>query len=261
MLFAQIRQCLRNKQWDTRIAASACLGRMAAHFQHHTVSTLAKQAETKGPLLDTKLEKGLTSTGSMTFDNLSIDQVLKQGTILVASAGQVSSPTQLQKLMPDKLTSPSFHRAASRGTTDLAQMPAFSHLYAVYLHVRNMKRLQKKAREQNRLQGSRKGSSKGEQSSCHFELQVQLLVAQTLLAKVASSPSINNVSLPVTVQAICCRLGLAGKMEELMDTSDLVSDADFLSIPQGPTQANGKGASDLLSDMSGLHTFEPLLCD
>ena len=65
----------------------------------------------------------------------------------------------------------------------------------------------------------------------------------------------------MTCKQYCCRLGLAGKMEELMDTSDLVSDADFLSTPQAPTQTNGKGASDLLSDMSGVPTLEQLSCD
>ena len=40
-------------------------------------------------------------------------------------------------------------------------------------------------------------------------------------------------------------------MEDLMDTSDLVSDADFLPNAPMPTKSSGKGAPELLSDMSG----------
>lgn len=37
-----------------------------------------------------------------------------------------------------------------------------------------------------------------------------------------------------------------------MDTSDLVSDADFLPNAPMPTKPSGKGAPELLSDMSGV---------
>ena len=89
----QIRRCLRNKQWDTRIAASTCLGRMAAHFQHHTASSLAQQAESKPLNMQVKLEGSEASAGSMTFGNFDISQVLQQGTVLLASAGQVGVMT------------------------------------------------------------------------------------------------------------------------------------------------------------------------
>ncbi|KAA6421342.1 MAG: hypothetical protein FRX49_08620 [Trebouxia sp. A1-2] len=52
------------------------------------------------------------------------------------------------------------------------------------------------------------------------------------------------------------RLGLKGKMEDLMDTSELISDADILpSIPSAAKPA-GKGAPELLSSMSGLSSRE-----
>ena len=51
---------------------------------------------------------------------------------------------------------------------------------------------------------------------------------------------------------IACRLGLGGKMEDLMDTSDIVSDADFLPNTPMPVKPSGKGAPELLSDMSGV---------
>ena len=41
-------------------------------------------------------------------------------------------------------------------------------------------------------------------------------------------------------------------MEDLMDTSDLVSDADFLPNAPMSTKPSGKGAPELLSDMSGV---------
>lgn len=43
-------------------------------------------------------------------------------------------------------------------------------------------------------------------------------------------------------------------MEDLMDTSDLISDADFLPNSPASTKPVGKGASDLLSDMSGINS-------
>ena len=42
-------------------------------------------------------------------------------------------------------------------------------------------------------------------------------------------------------------------MEDLMDTSDFVSDADFLPNAPLPTKPSGKGAPELLSDMSGVY--------
>lgn len=41
-------------------------------------------------------------------------------------------------------------------------------------------------------------------------------------------------------------------MEDLMDTSDFVSDADFLPNAPTPAKPSGKGAPELLSDMSGV---------
>ena len=41
-------------------------------------------------------------------------------------------------------------------------------------------------------------------------------------------------------------------MEDLMDTSDIVSDADFLPNTPMPVKPSGKGAPELLSDMSGV---------
>ncbi len=44
-------------------------------------------------------------------------------------------------------------------------------------------------------------------------------------------------------------------MEDLMDTSGLVSDADFLPNAASSTKLVGKGAPELLSDMSGVYSL------
>ena len=84
----QIHSCLRHTQWDTRVAASTCLGLMAAHFTHHSVSTLAEAAEPAMAASPVKVEE-LSAASAMSFQNFNVSQVLQQGTILVASGGQV----------------------------------------------------------------------------------------------------------------------------------------------------------------------------
>ncbi|DBA67496.1 TPA: hypothetical protein ACH3X2_001776 [Trebouxia sp. C0005] len=160
-LLRHIRRCLRNKQWDTRIAASVCLGLMAAHFTHHSVITLAEQAEQNPTVVKIKPEP---TEGAMTFQTFDICQVLQQGTVLVASGGQ------------------EYEMIVEEGT-----------------------RAEQLAKQQRNLKQ---------------------------------------------------RLGLKGKMEDLMDTSELISDADILpSIPSAAKPA-GKGAPELLSSMSGLSSRE-----
>ncbi len=83
----QIRRCLRNKQWDTRIAASVCLGLTAVHFTHHDVITLAEKAEQNPTVIEIKPEP---TEGAMTFQTFDICQVLQQGIVLVVSGGQAS---------------------------------------------------------------------------------------------------------------------------------------------------------------------------
>ncbi len=75
-----------------------------------------------------------------------------------------------------------------------------------------------------------------------FVLQRCHLVASTLL----------NPCSP-----LLCRLGLKGKMEDLMDTSELISDADILPSVSSAAKPAGKGAPELLSSMSGLYSIRP----
>lgn len=86
--YLQIHSCLRHTQWDTRVAASTCLGLMAAHFTHHSVITLAEAAEPAAAASPVKVEE-LGAPSAMSFQNFNISQVLQQGTALVASGGQV----------------------------------------------------------------------------------------------------------------------------------------------------------------------------
>ena len=62
---------------------------MAAHFKHHSVVTLTEHAQEKAATVDCKPQFSDVHAGSMTFQNFDILQVLLQGTVLVASGGQV----------------------------------------------------------------------------------------------------------------------------------------------------------------------------
>lgn len=62
---------------------------MAAHFEHHSAATLAQAAGLHYTAAAVKSEADKASTGGMTLQNFDVLRVLGQGTILVASAGQV----------------------------------------------------------------------------------------------------------------------------------------------------------------------------
>ena len=47
-------------------------------------------------------------------------------------------------------------------------------------------------------------------------------------------------------------------MKDLMDTDDIISDADFLPAAQSTSNLAGKGAPDLLSSMSGTQELCPV---
>lgn len=47
------------------------------------------------------------------------------------------------------------------------------------------------------------------------------------------------------------RLGLDSQMKDLLNTEDMISDADFLPAAQASSKLAGKDAPDLLSNMSG----------
>lgn len=143
----QIRSCLRHTQWDTRVAASTCLGLMAAHFTHHSVVTLADAA---GPAIASPVKtEELDGAAAMPFHDFNITQVLQQGTVLVASGGQVCPLYNLATLMFSGVLL--LKCVLLDSTADFKVLPS-----------RNMKRYLTKAQGQNSSQNSRRISSSGQ---------------------------------------------------------------------------------------------------
>jgi hypothetical protein len=88
-----VRPLVRSKTWDTRVAAGECIGRLAEHFCHHTPEDL-KRAAASGADADNSHARpsgtDATDSGLLSFANFDIEQVLQQGTVLLASGGQAS---------------------------------------------------------------------------------------------------------------------------------------------------------------------------
>lgn len=101
---------LRHGEWDARVAAGHCLGLLAEHFQHHTPGDLAAAAADATALeaaavasgedvkLEPKPEDGGSSGGGasaeqqhhlLSFASFDVQQVLAQGTPMLASGGEV----------------------------------------------------------------------------------------------------------------------------------------------------------------------------
>ena len=63
---------------------------MAAHFKHHSLASLLAATDDISEAVAMKAEAATAGTGGMTVQNFNLLQVLEQGTILVASEGQVT---------------------------------------------------------------------------------------------------------------------------------------------------------------------------
>ncbi|CAM6099985.1 unnamed protein product [Calypogeia fissa] len=97
-LLRRVRQFLRSKNWDTRVAAAQAIGAIAENVKHATVTELFAKAEADlakvGFVLNLShlLELGCTGASqtatSLTFSSFDIHRVLEFGASLVASAGQ-----------------------------------------------------------------------------------------------------------------------------------------------------------------------------
>ena len=98
---AQVRQGLRSKQWDTRVAAGECLGLIAEHCEHHTAADLLQAT---GVVDAIKADPDQHSNGAtagdvtggeadapLSFQNFRIEQVMEKGSLLLASGGTVWS--------------------------------------------------------------------------------------------------------------------------------------------------------------------------
>ena len=107
---AAVAAHLRHRDWDARVAAGHCLGLLAEHFGHHTASDLAAAAAA-GAATDeqhaaVKMEPaaagegpasegaGASSAGGsephlLSFASFNVQQVMSQGTPMLASGGEV----------------------------------------------------------------------------------------------------------------------------------------------------------------------------
>ncbi|KAL4458077.1 hypothetical protein ABPG75_012942 [Micractinium tetrahymenae] len=110
---AAVARHLRHREWDARVAAGHCLGLLAEHFQHHTPADLAAAAaaqaaaaasaggEAEAAAVDVKQEVkqegGSDLAGAtpaepalhlLSFASFDVQQVLAQGTPMLASGGE-----------------------------------------------------------------------------------------------------------------------------------------------------------------------------
>lgn len=93
----QVRQLLRSKHWDSRVAAGDCLGLIAEHCLHHSAADLqhaapfasAVKPEIKGEPDGGTVEVKGGSEAPLSFQNFEIERVMAKGTVLLASGGTV----------------------------------------------------------------------------------------------------------------------------------------------------------------------------
>lgn len=104
---AAVAAHLRHRDWDARVAAGHCLGLLAEHFSHHTAADLAAAAAVGGAVDEqhaaVKQEPAAVAEGAasevkseagsqphlLSFACFDVQQVLSQGTPMLASGGEV----------------------------------------------------------------------------------------------------------------------------------------------------------------------------
>jgi len=97
-IILQVSRHLRHKDWDARVAAAHCLGKIADHVAHHTPATLATAAgidleslaaTIKPDKSEDTIDITATTTPSLlSFETFNVATVVQQGTPLLASAGK-----------------------------------------------------------------------------------------------------------------------------------------------------------------------------
>ena len=98
-----MRQLLRSKHWDSRVAAGDCLGLIAEHCIHHTAADLlqaapaisAVKSELKAERDGGPGESPEEGDAPLSFQNFDIDRVMTKGSVLLASGGTVRPPHPL----------------------------------------------------------------------------------------------------------------------------------------------------------------------
>ena len=98
-VLAQVTPHLRSKEWDARIAAGHCLGKIAQHVAHPTPADLLQVATTsstatvvvtttsKGEEEEEEKQPQWTQHQLLSFETFDLTTVISEGTHLVASAG------------------------------------------------------------------------------------------------------------------------------------------------------------------------------
>jgi hypothetical protein len=112
-VLAAVSRHLRHREWDARAAAGHCLGLLAEHFGHHTSAELQaaaavklEQEEGTSAVATVAIGASAAATAAgtseeqahlLSFRSFDVQQVVAQGTPMLASGGEVrlSSGTQL----------------------------------------------------------------------------------------------------------------------------------------------------------------------
>ena len=94
-VIAAVAAHLRHREWDARVAAGHCLGLLAEHFQHSTAADLEAAAVAgRGGAADAGVKQepgggGDAEAHLLSFASFDVQQVLAQGTPMLASGGEV----------------------------------------------------------------------------------------------------------------------------------------------------------------------------
>ncbi|KAI3435532.1 hypothetical protein D9Q98_001597 [Chlorella vulgaris] len=98
-ILAAVSRHLRHKDWDARVAAGHCLGLLAEHFAHHTPADLQAAAAAGVAAVPDVKQEGVEAGDSgaaadselshlLSFSSFNVQQVLAQGTPMLASGGE-----------------------------------------------------------------------------------------------------------------------------------------------------------------------------
>ncbi|KAG6551134.1 hypothetical protein Mapa_007369 [Marchantia paleacea] len=112
-LLRRVRQFLRSKSWDTRVAAAQAIGAIAENVSHPTVKEIISKAEAEFAALGHPLNFSVyldlcalgtsQSSNSLTFSSFDIQRVLEYGASLLASGGQYDISVDNTKTSAERL--------------------------------------------------------------------------------------------------------------------------------------------------------------
>ncbi len=270
---AAVAAHLRHRDWDARVAAGHCLGLLAEHFGHHTASDLAAAAAAGGTAHEqhaaVKQEpaaagEGPTGDGHaakpeagselhlLSFASFNVQQVLSQGTPMLASGGEVRGVGVVQWGCRNRLVACRCHLGCCSTACLVKQSSLHALMALLCITVGFAPAL----------------------TSCPLPLhqEYELPAGEAGLSRAERVRRQRG--------ALKQRLGLGGPMDALMDTEALFKDEDLLEDsksqasggsssrrasgttaaskqqPAAAQQQQHKDASQLLADMGGLSARE-----